>query len=90
MGMRRLLAASIALSSIGLWALGASAASYLPTARFAMHFVGDPVQMQHTPAALVGPNHVYEVTNGMPPEIVQLALDGSVISQVSLTHGYNA
>lgn len=90
MRMRRLSAALLATASIGILALGTASASYLPTAKFGMHLVGDPVEMQHTPAALVGPQHVYEVTNGMPPEIVQLTPGGSVVAQVPLTHGYNA
>ena len=34
-------------------------ATYLPTSRFAMHFVGDPVEVAHLPVAYVGPSHVY-------------------------------
>ncbi len=67
-----------------------SASTYLPTKEFGMQFVGDPVQVTHTPAAYVGPQHVYEVSNGLPPTLCEFATSGQQIACVRLSHGYNA
>jgi len=81
-----------ALAILGLLTAGApaSASTYLPTAQFHMQFVGDPVQVTHTPAALVGPNDVYEVSNGLPPTLCEFSTGGLRIACVRLGHGYNA
>ena len=88
--MRGVLTSAAGLLALLLSAAPAAFATYLPTARFDMQFVGDPVQVTHTPAALVGPNHVYEVSNGLPPTLCEFATSGQEIACVRLGHGYNA
>ncbi len=88
--MRRFLGVLLAGLPLLLAATPTFASTYLPTAKFAMHFVGDPVQVTHTPAALVGPNHVYEVSNGLPPTLCEFSVSGQEIACVRLGHGYNA
>ena len=87
---RRLLVILAAILPLAFASVPAAASTYLPTTKFAMHFVGDPVEVTHTPAALVGPNHVYEVSNGMPPTLCEFAVSGQEIACVRLGHGYNA
>jgi hypothetical protein len=88
LGLQRPLLALLPLLLVA--APAASATTYLPTAKFGMQFVGDPVQVTHTPAALVGPNHVYEVSNGMPPTLCEFTPGGQQVGCVHLGHGYNA
>lgn len=90
LSLRSILGSVCALLLLVLGAAPAVAATYLPTAHFDMHFVGDPVQVTHTPAAYVGPNHVYEVSNGLPPTLCEFATSGREIACVQLGHGYNA
>lgn len=89
MHARRLVGVAVGFALL-LSGAAPGAASYLPTAQFGMRFVGDPVEVTHTPAAFVGPNHVYEVSNGMPPTLCQFAPDGRQTACVRLGHGYNA
>ncbi len=87
---RHFLGPLLAILPLVLAATPTFASTYLPTAKFAMHFVGDPVEVTHTPAALVGANHVYEVSNGLPPTLCEFKVSGQEVACVRLGHGYNA
>ncbi len=81
----------VGLVSTLAFACGASAATKMvPPPLLRMHYVGTPVMSTQVAASYIGQNHVYEVLDGTPPQILQINPDGTVASEVSLTHGYNA